>query len=182
MRTKIFKIFGLLAPTIGYTSIALAIMLSPSFSWTKNALSDLGVMENSALIFNFGLMISAICMFFFGIGLFNIFKGFVGIIGIAFYLLSAIALFAIGLFPETTGIIHFYVSVAFFCFLPLALIPLGYALLKASRKTFGLITLAFVFLTIFIWIIPWSSAAIPEFLSSMLNAIWTAYMAIYFLK
>jgi len=182
LKTKIFKIFGLLAPVIGYTSIALAIITSSSFSWTKNALSDLGVMENSAPIFNFGLMTSAICMFVFGIGLLNIFKGLLGMVGIVFYLLSAIALFAIGLFPETTGIIHFYVSVVFFWSLPLALISLGYTLLKLYRKTFGLITLIFGFFIIIVWSIPWSSAAIPEVLSSMLGAIWIVYMAVNILK
>ncbi|MEM2896852.1 MAG: DUF998 domain-containing protein [Candidatus Bathyarchaeia archaeon] len=182
MRKKIFKIFGLLSPTIAYMSIALAILKAPSFSWTKNALSDLGVIENSALLFNSGLMISAVFMFIFGIGLVGVFKGLLGMLGITFYLSSSVALFAIGLFPENTGLIHFYVSIAFFCFLSLALILLGYSSLKHSKTTFGSITLALGIFTALVWIFPWSSAAIPELITSTLGALWTVHTAINVLR
>jgi hypothetical membrane protein len=42
--------------------------------------------------------------------------------------------------------------------------------------------LIFGFFIIIVWSIPWSSAAIPEVLSSMLDAIWIVYMAVNILK
>jgi len=183
LNIKIFKIFGFLAPTIGYSFIALAIASAPNFSWTKNALSDLGVMKNSALFFNHGLMLSAIFMLIFGIGLMKNFKNFIGIFGSFFYSLSAIALFFIGLFPENFGLIHLYFSIAFFAFIPLALIFFGIYFIKNSKKAFGLITLALGSFSILVWLIPWNSIAnitnlaIPEALSSMPGALWTFYTA-----
>jgi len=40
---KISGVSGIVTPIVAFTFISLAIVYSPQFSWTENALSDLGV-------------------------------------------------------------------------------------------------------------------------------------------
>ena len=42
---KISGVCGTIAPIVAFTFILLAILNFPQFSWTENALSDLGVQE-----------------------------------------------------------------------------------------------------------------------------------------
>jgi len=58
---KISGVSGVLAPLVAFTLISLAITSHPQFSWTGNALSDLGVVEGvTAVLFNSGLIIGGI--------------------------------------------------------------------------------------------------------------------------
>ena len=50
------RLLGAMATLLSLGSIAVAILLDPTFSWTGDALSDLGVREPSAPVFNWGLM------------------------------------------------------------------------------------------------------------------------------
>ncbi|MEM4733673.1 MAG: hypothetical protein QXD70_04005, partial [Candidatus Bathyarchaeia archaeon] len=55
MWLKISGICGLLTPLMAFSCIFLAIYFAPEFSWTHNALSDLGVMPGvTAALFNYG--------------------------------------------------------------------------------------------------------------------------------
>ncbi|WP_096394641.1 DUF998 domain-containing protein [Halorubrum trapanicum] len=48
--------FGAVATLSALGGIALAVLLDPTFSWTADALSDLGVRDGSAAAFNWGLI------------------------------------------------------------------------------------------------------------------------------
>ena len=68
---KISGVCGILTPLVAFTFISLAIASSPQFSWTDNALSDLGVVEGvTAVLFNSGLIIGGILAIIFASGLF----------------------------------------------------------------------------------------------------------------
>jgi hypothetical membrane protein len=55
-KTTIGAATGILAPIFAFTCIFIAIASYPQFSWTNNALSDLGVISGiTGLLFNFGL-------------------------------------------------------------------------------------------------------------------------------
>jgi len=111
---KVGRLCGLIAPIIVLPLILLSISYSPWFSWTRNALSDLGVHE-VAILFNSALMIGGVLALIFAFGLMQILhQSKVGFTGTMALITAALSLFAVGFFPETAGRIHFYVSVAFF--------------------------------------------------------------------
>ena len=69
---KISGICGIITPLIAYTFILLAINYYPPFSWTDNALSDLGVVKGiTSVLFNSGLIIAGILTLVFATGLFR---------------------------------------------------------------------------------------------------------------
>ncbi|MCS7385186.1 MAG: DUF998 domain-containing protein [archaeon GB-1867-005] len=184
MKLKYFAICGFIAPAIAYSSIALAIMQMPHFSWFKNALSDLGVWKSSAYIFNFGLILAGAIQIIFTFSLSNYFNGLIGVIGSTFYFASSTSLALIGVFPESAGRIHFYVSLSFFTLTPISLIFFAISLIKECREIkLGAATLILAVLAIFPWLIPWKTygihgVAIPELLSSISASIWNIHTAL----
>ena len=113
---KISGICGILTPLVAFGCILLSIAYAPSFSWTDNALSDLGVMPNpTAILFNVGLITGGILAIAFAVGLFSFFKGTsAGRAGALLFLIDCLALTAIGVFSENSKPMHLYASVAFF--------------------------------------------------------------------
>jgi len=97
---KISGVCGTIAPIVAFTFILLAITSYPQFSWTGNALSDLGVVEGvTAVLFNSGLIIGGILAIIFASGLFIFLRNRVlGRIGAFIFTLAALALVAIGIF------------------------------------------------------------------------------------
>lgn len=146
---KIAGLCGIIAPLAALLFIALAISGSVSwFRWTENALSDLAGTQataTTAAIFNSGLMICAILSIMFSVGLMQTLqKRALGFIGTLILLLADISLFAIGIFPETAGRIHTYVSVAFFTFFPISMLFIGSSMAKeSSERTMGFATILF---------------------------------------
>jgi hypothetical membrane protein len=112
---------GIVAPLLAFTCILIAIASYPRFSWTNNALSDLGVVSGlTGPLFNFGLLGAGILALNFAVfGLFAyIGKRLVGKIGCAIFVAASVALIAIGVLNENFAEIHVVVSVAFFVFMP----------------------------------------------------------------
>src|SRR4030043_253752 len=139
---KASGICGILTPIIAFTCILLAISYSPSFSWTQNALSDLGIQSGTtAPLFNYGLISSGIIALIFASGLFS-FLGdkLLGKIGAAVFTLAVISLTAIGVFPESVRPTHFYVSVAFFMLFPISMLLIVATFLLADKKQLGWFT------------------------------------------
>lgn len=181
---RIGLVFGIIAPIITYASIFLAILHYPSFSWSKNALSDLGVRGISAQLFNTGLIAGGTLLTFFAFSLLYSFKdSLLGSIGATLFMLDALLLVGIGLFPETVEPVHHRLSVAFFILLPVALIFMGIRFVFDSyRKWVGLLALAVAAIAIFIWLKPWDGVAIPEAITSMTASLWTIITGVYLLK
>lgn len=112
MKEKLGALLGIIGPLVAYIAIGLSIYLSPSFSWYKNALSDLGHAQRSnvAPIFNFGLLLSGFLVTMYSIRFLANRAKYTGI-AVAF---SAFMLQAIAAFDEIYGFIHYIVSVLFF--------------------------------------------------------------------
>jgi len=166
---------GLTAPVIVFTLVATSIFYSPWFSWTANALSDLGVHGFAAILFNLGLIIGGILTFTFAIGLRETLpRGLLAHAGILVLMSAAAALCAIGLFPEPAGEIHFYVSVAFFTLFPISLFLTGAATIGHQPvRSLGLLAVLAGLTAALVWALPWTSAAIPEALSSIALSAWS---------
>src|SRR5665648_172520 len=103
---------GIIAPIIAFVCILTAIASYPKFSWTNNALSDLGVVSGlTASLFNFGLFVSGVLALIFSLfGLFNYFRKYwIGKIGSTVFAAATIALIAISVFNENFSPTHYLV-------------------------------------------------------------------------
>jgi len=157
---------------VAFSCIFLAISMSPWFSWSANALSDLGVGE-SALVFNSGLMAGGILTMVFAAGLFVTFRGrALGRVGAVLLFFDAVALFGIGLFSEAAGEIHSYFSVTFFVLFPISLFLLGAGAVMVGSKKFGSFTIVDGVLAVIPWAFGWDGVAIPEAISALVASIW----------
>lgn len=132
---RISGICGIVTPLVVFTCISLAINYSPQFSWTENALSDLGVQEGvTAPLFNYGLITSGFLALIFATGVFNLIQtSTLRKIGATVFALDTIALTAIGVFPENAKPMHFYASVTFFLLFPTSMFILTATLLQQRQ-------------------------------------------------
>ena len=172
---KISGVCGILTPLVAFTFISLAIASSPQFSWTDNALSDLGVVEGvTAVLFNSGLIIGGILAIIFASGLFIFLRNRVlGRIGAFIFTLAALALVAIGNFTENFGRIHYYVSVAFFMFAPISMLIICATFFVMGKMKMGVFTFLTAIIAALIWILQFAmryvpNVAIPETISALL--------------
>ena len=181
---KIAGLCGVIAPIISLTFIASAIAYSPWFNWFKNALSDLGVGE-AAQIFNSGLIIGGVLTTIFAVGLMQILrKQVLGFLGTSTLIMASLSLCAIGLFPESAGRIHFYVSISFFALLAFSFILIGAALVQeSSQRYLGLfMILTVVVAAIAAWAIPHEGAAVPEIIGALVASVWSIVFGIKLFK
>lgn len=176
---KTSGICGILTPIIAFTCILLAISYSPSFNWTQNALSDLGIQSGiTAPLFNYGLISGGIIALIFASGLFS-FLGAkpLGKVGATVFTLVAVALTAIGVFPENIEPTHFYVSVAFFMLFPIAMLLIVAALLLSDKKQLGWFTFVVAMIAAVPWVLQFTvpyveGVAIPETISAVSASMW----------
>lgn len=143
---KIAALSGVLAPAVALIFLGAALSQAPWFSWTENCLSDLGGEPGGApiwsslgppsILFNAGLIISGLL----GLALiiWMLREEVVGpkltYFGFFILLLDTLALIAIGALPETVGVIHFFVSAAFFTLAPISMLIIGASLLRSDRR------------------------------------------------
>jgi hypothetical membrane protein len=177
---RIAGVCGVLTPIIVLTLILLAIYYSPWFSWTENALSDLGVQGTAAILFNSSLVVGGVLTVIFAIGLREILLNKTsGRIGTLIFILDAAMLCAIGIFPETAGNVHLYVSVAFFVLLPMSLFLNGVAMMqRPSERKLGLFTIIAGIVAATVWMLPWRAVAIPEIISALAVSVWSIVLGI----
>ncbi|MFQ6054042.1 MAG: DUF998 domain-containing protein [Candidatus Bathyarchaeia archaeon] len=183
MNVKIVRVagfFGVAAPILGFAIVFLAIWVSPWFSWTGNALSDLGVEGFGSVVFNSGLPMTGALLTVFSLGLFELTRGcWAGRLGSALFLAAALLLSAIGVFPETAGRIHYHVSVAFFVSLPRSVFALGASMIRRGVKGLGILSFAAGAAAAGVWTLGWSAVAIPEALSALAVGVWSAAMGLW---
>jgi hypothetical membrane protein len=182
MNLKVLRLagfFGIVAPLFGLLIIGMSIWLSPWFSWTGNALSDLGGTDGfEAIVFNSGLAMIAALMMMFSTGLFEMTKGnIIGQIGSGVHLLSSLLLLAIGLVNISIEPWHLYVSVGFFIAFPLSAVIIGYFCFRKKMRFYTLLAWGTAVLAAVIWFLPWGAIAIPEALSVSYLGVWQLILA-----
>lgn len=176
---KMSGISGIITPIVAFTFISLAITYSPSFVWTDNALSDLGVQEGiTAPLFNYGLVISGILTLVFACGLFALLSNrLMGKVGAFIFVLDALALTLIGVFPENITPTHYQVSVAFFALYPISMLVIGTNFLLEKQTKMSLFTFLTAAVAAAVWITYFSTrfvsgVAIPEAVSALAASAW----------
>jgi hypothetical membrane protein len=179
---KVAGACGVAGPLVALSFVALAISRSPWFSWTGNALSDLGV-GGSATIFNSGLIIGGLLLCAFALGLREVLRGRVlGHVGAVVLFFGSIALCCVGIFSESAGEIHTYVSVAFFLSVPISMFFIGAALVRKREKGMGLFVVVAGVFALAVWALPWPAIAIPEFLSALAFSACSIGLGVWLFK
>lgn len=176
---------GILAPILGFACILSAIASYPAFSWTNNALSDLGVIPGiTGIVFNFGLFGSGFLSLIFAIlGLFNYLgRRLAGKVGSAVFAAANLALMAIGIFNENFSPTHYLVSVAFFTLAPISLFILTCAFWLAHQRGMAAFTFIVAVAAAFPWLLQFAfnyvpDVAIPEAVSGLAISVWAILLA-----
>jgi hypothetical membrane protein len=180
LKEHYFALCGFLGPLIAIVSIAVAIVLSPGFSWESNALSDLGHSVNSdvAPLFNSGLLLCGFFIIFYSITSFRLHAKYTSY----FLLLTGLALQLVAAFDEVYGLVHFQVSVLFFASLGLA--SFSYSIEKRSVLAVTALFVGFVSWILYGLEVFGMGIAVPETISSMATATWVVISALraYFAK
>jgi len=186
---KVAGICGFLTPLVAFALIFSAIASYSEFSWTDNALSDLGVVEGiTATLFNSGLLIGGVLCFVFATGLFAFLKKHIaGKIGAFTFALASLALLAIGVFPENIRPTHYIVSVMFFMLLPIAMLIIAGAFWLMHKTRMAAFTLLVAVTAATPWIlyfaIPYApNVAVPEAVSAFAGAVWAVTLSGKMLK
>jgi len=186
---KIAGIVGVIAPIFILTLILLSISSFSQFSWTENALSDLGIQSGAtAMVFNSALIVGGLLSIIFASGL-NVYlkKSALGRIGAFIFALDCLALIAIGVFPENVKPTHYYVSVIFFALYPISMLFITVGFLRMARRELGLFTLLSALVAIVIWVVQFafhfvSNVAIPETVAALSASIWTIVLGFMMFK
>jgi hypothetical membrane protein len=171
-----------LAPVLAFTFILVAVGSYPQFSWTANALSDLGVVSGvTAGVFNSGLIICGVLCLTFAVGLYLLVESVIGRVGVFVFALACVSLVAIGTFPESVSPTHYMVSVAFFVLLPISLLVItaGFALKRQAKM--AVFTLAEAVVAALPWVLYFtvhyvSGVAVPEAMSGLAGGVWTVVL------
>ena len=179
-RRRLGAALGVAAPVFAFACILGAVASDPSFSWTNNALSDLGVVHGVAgTLFNFGLYTSGLLALGFSVfGLFTYLKGgLVGKVGAGFFTAAALALVGIGFFNESFHGTHFAFSVAFFVTAPISLFIITCAFALSKRWRMAAFTVAVGLAAGLPWIVLFAyryvhGVAVPETISALAVSAW----------
>ncbi len=176
--TKLSGLCGIIGPTTAILMIFLAVNRAPWFSWTDNALSDLGVSE-VAYLFNSAVIFAGVLNFVFAMGVNRVFgQDRLSKIGSLILVLGGTSLGLVGVFTEDTPVIHSLVAMGYFVLFPVALIILGYSLRNIDRKygVFTILSGVLAFGGIFGLMGFYRGLAIPEIVEAVILALWTASM------
>jgi hypothetical membrane protein len=174
---RALRYFGVIALSVGWITIILAISVNPWFSLARNALSDLGAIgRENAWIFNSGLILAGIIAALYSIYLIASSRGKLEILASTIFLMSSIHLILIGAFPEGTYP-HLFVSYWFFLSAGLAVLLFGAAMLVKRDLALGT-SLVIISVIGFAGaaLIPWPSIGAVEVFAIILLSIWAMLM------
>ncbi|MHB8567200.1 MAG: DUF998 domain-containing protein [Nitrososphaerales archaeon] len=187
MIRKRYPYLGIGAVILAFAAIGISISLSPWFSWTNNALSDLGntlsaqnVSSGAAYVFDGGLAVSGILTLLFT--LFHLrdaryhWKYIVWGVPLT---ISSIDLSLIGIFNESFGGLHLIVSAIFFFMMALTLFLYSYVSFPLGAPKIGAIAASLGIFCAAVWIarFPWHGVAIQETVTSVASAIFVILIA-----
>jgi hypothetical membrane protein len=181
---------GIAAPILAFVCILTSVTSYPKFSWTKNALSDLGISPGiTGSLFNFGLYASGFLGLYFALfGLFSFLgNSWVGKIGSSLFAATSMALISIGVFNESFQGIHFAVSIVFFVLAPISMFVITWAFLLAHQTKMAIFTVLIGIAAALPWIFQFTinfvpNVAVPEFLSGLAISIWTVTLSVKMIR
>lgn len=162
---------GVAGSLVGFAAVLYATGLSPTVSWTADALSDLGAPgAATAGAFNGGLGVAGVIALPFAWVLFDAARHPVERLGAVLFAATVADLALIGAFPIGTTL-HFPLSVGYFSLLSFTLWIHGTGTVLAGDARRGLLAIWLGLGNTLVWV-GWSAAgtegvAIPEFVGSL---------------
>lgn len=172
--TRRARTLGAAATVLALGGIAAAILLDPTFSWTSDALSDLGVREPSAPVFNWGLILGGAAGVGYAVELGRVFDSRAGALRAVALGLAMAAMAGVGAF-DLTEPLHGPSAVGFYALVTVAAAVDG--VVRKGRAT-GRIALAFVPAHVAVWATfvagwwPVTGLALPELPGALFLAAW----------
>ncbi|TKX58252.1 DUF998 domain-containing protein [Halorubrum sp. SS7] len=161
---------GAVATLSALGGIALAVLLDPTFSWTTDALSDLGVRDGSAVAFNGGLIAGGAAGVCYAVGL-----GRGGRPVRALLLaLAMVAMAGVGVF-DLTEPLHGPAAIGFYGLVTAVFAVDGWF---RRRESTGRVALAFAPVHVGVWATfaagwwPVTGLALPELPGALMLAAW----------
>ena len=168
------RLLGAVATLLALGGIAAAVRLDPTFSWTSDALSDLGVREPSAVVFKWGLILGGAVGAGYTVELRRALDSAVAALRAAVFALAMVAMAGVGAF-DLTEPLHGPAAVGFY-----GLVTLAFAVDGVARRgtTTGKLALAFVPVHVAVWATyaagwwPVTGLALPELPGALALAAW----------
>ncbi|MFB6308802.1 MAG: DUF998 domain-containing protein [Haloarculaceae archaeon] len=180
---------GALAPVVAFSGIVAAIAVSPSFSLTRDPLSNLGAVADPAAtgltrtLFNGGLIVAGLLGVVFCYALWAARENLIETAGVVVFGATMAAMAGVGVFPQGTEL-HFWVAVRFYLLLSVSLWVYGAGNYQAGHERRGVLTLALGVLNLLTWV-AWATTgsltrpglAIPETVGALVLAVWALWTA-----
>ena len=172
--TRRARALGAVATVLALRGIAAAVLLDPTFSWTSDALSDLGVREPSALVFNWGLILGGAAGAGYAVELGRASDSLAGALRAVAFALAMVAMAGVGVF-DLTEPLHGPSAVGFYALVTVAAAVDG---VVRSERTTGKIALAFAPVHVALWATfvagwwPVTGLALPELPGALFLAAW----------
>ena len=169
---------GTLSAFVAIAGILLATGLDPTFSWTGDALSDLGVRDSSNAVFNGALLIAGVLGVVYGVGLFRVADGIREQLVAVMFALATVHLAGVGLFVIGHPL-HLPAAIGFYLLVTITFIVDG---IIRRRSRWGRYTLLLAALQLLIWsswiigLWPGNGLALPEFAGALLVPLWIYFV------
>lgn len=169
---------GTVAPIVALGGILIATTVDPTFSWTHDALSDLGIRDESAVIFNGTLVVGGGLGLLYAWGVWmaattRVDRFIAGIFGSSCLALAGVGLFVIG-HP-----FHLPAAIAFYVLFTVTMLADG---LVRRRTETGVLVLGLVVVHVAIWVTwmnglwPGAGLALPEYAGAVLVPMWVWFL------
>ncbi len=188
MLIRFAGVSGIISSTLPLIMVFASTVLEKTFSWNRNALSDIGVSQN-AWLFNSALIVGGLLSLLFAVGLRRYLgknrwlKG-----GVSLLVLSSVSLSLVGVFTENYILIHALVALGYLLLTPIGIICIG---LGEKGHQLGKVSLLFGITALLAIFVPPLIAfvanlqigfAVPEFLESLVLSIWTFWFSLKLLR
>jgi len=180
---KFSGVCGILLPIVFLVVLFLSVQRAPWFSWTDNAISDLGRHEFGLLFFNYAVVALGLLLLVFSFGLYYSLKR--GRAGPTIFALSSLYFIGIGIFPLPDPN-HIDISGLFFIAFPLGFLILGLHMYKQAAsfiKNMGRYAFIIAGIAGFspIFLLFYSGIAIPEVIILVPGFLWCLRYGIHLL-
>lgn len=167
---------GPLSIGVSAVGILAATLLAPWFSWTGNALSDLGAAgAETALLFNGALVVTGLLGIPFATRLFSVYRNRVRQVAAAVFGVATVALALIGVFPLPSPT-HAPVAVAFFLLFTVAIAVDGVGAFRSGHRVDGALSVTLAAVHVVGWLvargISLDGIALPELVGSVVLWVW----------
>jgi len=174
---------GILGSLLPLIMVLAATVLSSWFRWDANALSELGVGEESAL-FNSAVLLGGALNFLFALGLRQYLNGEKLVkTGVASIMVSSVCLAFIGIFTIDYHLMHGVAALGYFVLAPVGFMMIGFGTKESAIKKLSVacgITalLAILVLPITVLVLPFKVGfAVPELIEALVISAWTVFMS-----